>query len=501
MRTRLDYAHLFTPEEREVVERFERLSDASKNLYVRLFQRKGPWFRVDGMLGYDEVGSGTPLWLRRLRTAEASAPVGGDDIDNTTNGDATGDTHDSASTAATVGLPSSPFAPKAENSSTPEMHGGKENNETMARGNCAGEDERSMAEGSLGDAAMDTALASPPGATAAATSSARPSVEPGEVKLSPEELTVLHTEIQSALRELVETGFLNPLPDNIWRAEGPGLEAALAAVECCLRSGEIKALLKRTAGGGIKTPARSQKGGKPKPRGRPALAGGSKGTATNSEGNAKGADATTSSTAGGGGGRPGMIAQLRRRLTGQQTLWGAKLPLVKEIERLVSGSVGALGVDVAGTTRQNSFSSGGGKVKGVPKRCGNHENGVKCRQHWLVLVADSPRLVFKRGLRLLYLTCDTSALSSGMVGAASVRGAGAAGSIYSWSPGLSVAFGKARYGMFVSPQELMSPIVYICLLACTSVSENVLLLYVTTFVTVCRWPDITGGAPFRLEAA
>ncbi|CAN0071600.1 unnamed protein product, partial [Hapterophycus canaliculatus] len=55
MRSRPDYARLFTPEEREVAQRFDRLSEPSRALYVRLFQRKGPWFRADGMLGYDEV--------------------------------------------------------------------------------------------------------------------------------------------------------------------------------------------------------------------------------------------------------------------------------------------------------------------------------------------------------------------------------------------------------------------------------------------------------------
>lgn len=454
MRTRLDYAHLFTPEEREVVQKFEQLSDGSKNLYVRLFQRKGPWFRVDGMLGYDEVGSGTPLWLRRLRVAEAATPIGGNGIDNTTNGDATGDTLDSKSTLAALGLPSSPFVPSAEDSTTARRVG-KWNNKTVTSKNCAG-DKLGVPEGSLGDAAIDMTLESPRRVTMAAVSS-RQTVEPDDVKLSLEELTVLHTEIQVALRELIETGFLNSLPDNVWRAAGPSLHAVLAAVECCLRSGEIKALLKRTSGGGIKTPSRFQKGGKPKPRGRLVLAGGSKDATTRSEGNAKGAGATTFRGGGRGEGRPGMIAELNRRLAGQQTLWGAKLPLVKEVEKLVSSSVETMGVDVAGTTRQYVGASISGNAEGSAKHSGDRGNGVKFRQHWLVLIADRPRLVFKRALRLLYLTCDTSALSSGMVGAASVRGAGTAGSISSWSPGLSVAFGKARYGMAVPPRELIFP--------------------------------------------
>ena len=62
---------------------------------------------------------------------------------------------------------------------------------------------------------------------------------------------------------------------------------------------------------------------------------------------------------------------------------------------------------------------------------------------WCLWLA-APRLLFKRVLRLIYLTCDTGALSSGRVGAASVNGAGGAGSMASWSPGLSAAFGKTR---------------------------------------------------------
>ncbi|CAN0529404.1 unnamed protein product, partial [Ectocarpus sp. 12 AP-2014] len=46
MHARPDYARLFTAEERDVAQRFEGLSEPSKTLYVRLFQRKGPWFRA-----------------------------------------------------------------------------------------------------------------------------------------------------------------------------------------------------------------------------------------------------------------------------------------------------------------------------------------------------------------------------------------------------------------------------------------------------------------------
>ena len=163
------------------------------------------------------------------------------------------------------------------------------------------------------------------------------------------------------------------------------------------------------------------------------------------------------------GGRRGMVEELRRRLAGQQTLWGAKLPLVKEVERLVSASVEASGVDIAAATRRggssgSSSSSSSGSI-GIGGSSGSSDGRGSCgsgspagasrtagrqRCHWLVLVAGCPRLLFKRVLRLIYLTCDTGALSSGRVGAASVNGAGGAGSMASWSPGLSAAFGKTR---------------------------------------------------------
>ncbi|CAN0529422.1 unnamed protein product, partial [Ectocarpus sp. 12 AP-2014] len=80
--------------------------------------------------------------------------------------------------------------------------------------------------------------------------------------------------------------------------------------------------------------------------------------------------------------------------------------------------------------------------------------GKKQRYHWLVAVASGPQLVFKRSLRLMYLTCNTGALSSGRVGAASVRGAGITGALSSWSPGLSAAFGKTRYASYMcNPQS------------------------------------------------
>lgn len=477
MHARPDYARLFTPEEREVVRRFEALSDASQSLYVRLFQRKGPWFRVDGMLGYDEVGSGTPLWVRRLRAesaAAAAAAVSGDgigrvsgvsDVDTNINGRATGNTDDSVCTDASPDLPLSPFAPTAEGEPTPDRRtlGGQGNTVEAKLGRdakCSQEADLSTKDSSVRDAATKDAAS--PSSTSVTTATGPPDVAAGDLRLSPEELTVLHSEIQAALRELIGAGFLNQFPDNIWRAQGPGLETALSAADCCLRSGEIKTLLIRTAGGGIKSISKSRskkKGGKPaKPRGRPSRAdggggAGTKGTAMEDDMRAMVTTAATSSVASVAevGGRSGMIAELRRRLAGQQTLWGAKLPLVREIERLVSSSVEALGVDLTVTRRHGSHVGGGGgstilgNAEGFGNGSADDAKGDASRQHWIVLVADSPRLVFKRALRLLYLTCNTSALSSGM-GAASVRVAGAPGAISSWSPGLSAAFGKARYG-------------------------------------------------------
>lgn len=415
MSARPDYSCLFTSAEREVAQRFAGLGGASKSLYVRLFQRKGPWFRVDGMLGYDEVGSGTPLWVRR-RAASATALAAGSgpsvvaaDIRGVKN-----DPH------AVDILPSSPFAAPMGKYAEDSWDGAEK--KRAKTDDAAREDSN--------DQERSTAIATEPIVISPAAAAAVAAAD--SVKLSPAELTVLHTEIQSALQELIEAGFLKPLPEDIWRA-GPGLEAALTGVECCLRSAEIKTLMKRT-GGTTKTPNRVQ-------RGKSGAKSGGNGSVHMSASmetsgvNAKGAQANTVSS----GGRRGMIVELRQRLAGQQTLWGAKLPLVKEIECLVAASVKTKGVDIVGAERftcaDSEFRVSGGQQK-------------TRRLHCLVLVHDSPRLVFKRALRLLYLTCDTSALSSGRVGAASVLGAGAAGAISSWSPGLSVAFGKARYAVW-----------------------------------------------------
>ncbi|MCL7050723.1 hypothetical protein MKW94_002963 [Papaver nudicaule] len=48
------HQHLFIDEEKLYIESFESLSEDSQNLFVRLFTRKGPWFRVSN-ISYQEV--------------------------------------------------------------------------------------------------------------------------------------------------------------------------------------------------------------------------------------------------------------------------------------------------------------------------------------------------------------------------------------------------------------------------------------------------------------
>lgn len=489
MRVRHDYARLFTSEELEMVQRFLRLSHDGKSLYVRLFQRKGPWFRVDGMLGYDEIGSVTPLWVRR-RDAAAAATATSTPV---TNEKLTTDAVGCGVRERPAVLPRSPFAPpfratppergfldhthvsegdaddlEMQTQSAPVLEmlekeagqqgGGSLDSVQRRVGSSQPTSVTSPWEvaATTAAAATTTVLSAP---TIAATgveadSNANAEAAPGaEVPIGfrPQELTVLHAELQSALCELVEAGFLEGLPDDV-RCTGPGLEAALAAVECCVRLPEMKVLLKRTGAG--KTPFRSKNS---KSSGRSTLSGGGmKGV-----GRKGAAAASVGVIAAAAGGRRGMVEELRRRLAGQQTLWGAKLPLVKEVERLVSASVEASGVDIAAATRRGSSGSSsrssGISSSGINGRgdsrgsCGSESPGGASRTagrqrcHWLVLVAGCPRLLFKRVLRLMYLTCDTGALSSGRVGAASVNGAGGAGAMSSWSPGLSAAFGKTRY--------------------------------------------------------
>ncbi|CAM9723536.1 unnamed protein product, partial [Ectocarpus fasciculatus] len=475
MHARPDYACLFTAEERDVAQRFEGLSEPSKTLYVRLFQRKGPWFRADGMFAYDEVGSGTPLWVRRRNaatTADAAAAAAATAAaaaaaaaavgeDPTPNAHVSCERRDE-STAFVP--PPTPFAravgdravsPRADNKSATGMLSVSEDleSESVAIPIELQPDVSHPPEGVCPSTGSPPPTGTIPPAEAAEAVAAEAEAEAAEaatlaavaeasVALTPRELTVLHGEIQSSLQELVEARFLGALPDNVGRT-GPGLEAALAAVECCMRSPEIKTLLKRTGGSKKVTPTRPQ-AGKGSARGHQPARSGSKESRRQGTGAAAGAAPGAS-----GGGRREMLEELRRRLAGQQTLWGVKSPLVKEIERLISASVEALGVDTATGTR----CSGGCSSNTGTGVAGAGMPGKKQRCHWLVAVAGAPQLVFKRALRLMYLTCNTGALSSGRVGAASVRGAGIAGALSSWSPGLSAAFGKTRYASYVcNPQ-------------------------------------------------
>jgi hypothetical protein len=67
-----DYAALFTAAEKAVAAQFALLPPTARALYARLQLRKGPWFRVDSMLHYDECSEDTPAWLvlRRQRSLQ-----------------------------------------------------------------------------------------------------------------------------------------------------------------------------------------------------------------------------------------------------------------------------------------------------------------------------------------------------------------------------------------------------------------------------------------------
>lgn len=402
MHSRQDLACLFTSEERELVQRFDSLGRGSKCLYIRLFQRKGPWFRVDGMMGYDEVGTGMPLWVRR-RAATAG-----------TNNSAWDTKPVEVVDGPKGSLPSTPFASVGSGARTKTATASRTPAEAEEIPGTVPQEERADATNPYNGASEE-------------------SPTPVSVELSPGELTSLHSEIQTALHELIEGGFLQVLPDDMSGAD-PKLDAVLGAVDCCLRSDEIRSLLKKT-GGGKMIPGRLRRGGSAD---CPPPACGRSGMKARQGHGADSKPADRGGAVGAQGGRRGMMRELHQRLTGQHTLWGTRLPLVKEIESLVSRSVESMGVRASTTKRPGRAGravSGGGDASDRPGQS---------RMYWVVLIADNPRLVFRRALRLLYLTCNTSALSSGVVGAASVRGAGVAGAMSSWTPGLSVAFGKAR---------------------------------------------------------
>lgn len=417
---RHDYAVLFDSEERVVVSRFSHLSRGARSLYVRLFQRRGPWFRVDGMLRYDEVGSGTPLWVRNRDAAPARGAVLG--------AASPGDTP----TAGVVGgrqehvlrmFPSNPFVSSDEaGTSAARIHVIDGSGASFEKPGDVERTEIASAIETVTDE-LDVHKASPAKGLSTDEKQSHPPTAVGAAPatLTPRELTTLHEDIQSSLLELISTGFLSALPNDV-SGKGSGLDAVLASVECCLKSAEIKMLLKRI--GGLKTSARRA----PTP-----------GLGLKEEDNVDDAPGQPVRRSGSiskePAGRQAMIEELRRRLTGQQTLWGAKLPLVREIERLVTGSLEDLGVEIKSVSRCRYDPSDVERAKVTGKR----------GHHFLVRVADYPWVVFKRALRLMYFTTNTGALASGRVGAASVRGPQVSGAMSSWSPGLAVAFGKTRY--------------------------------------------------------
>ncbi|CAM9417547.1 unnamed protein product [Choristocarpus tenellus] len=323
MRARSDYADLFTPLEHQIAHRFDRLSESAKALYVRLFQRRGPWIRVDSMLGYAEVGSATPPRFRPKT-----------DVDD-----------------GVAPLRECPPRPQCDNEER-RYSSRKQENEVE-------------------------------GLTRRSTS---------------QESAKLYFEMQVALRELVEVGFLEALPEDV-RGQGTDFNTTLEAVECCLRVGELKVLLKSCVGAKAK-----RKSSITAPKGEKRL--------TLNEGRTQ-------------GGRQDMIQDLRRMLTGQRTLWGARLPLQGEIARVLDESLVLAGIDLS---------------------CEN-AGKLQMRQHRLVRVSWDPCSVFRRVLRLLYLTCNTEALSSGR-GIPPVSAEPNAPPPPTWSPGLAVAFGKAKYARY-----------------------------------------------------
>ncbi|CAM9921048.1 unnamed protein product, partial [Discosporangium mesarthrocarpum] len=387
LRVRPDYAELFTPTEHKDAGRFRSLSEKSKALYVRLFQRKGPWIRVDSMLGYAEVGSAPPPWWHQVTK----------DSDGT-EWESFGDP--ACSTVDTL---------------------------------------EELQDGELGVVGGEQTK----GATSATAKGGKPK---SRVRCRSEDPMAFYGELQTALGELIRAGFLDTIPEDV-RGPGAALETTLEAVECCLKVEELKGLMKRFGGAGsrrtlVKAGGRKRLG--VKGSGRSNVSGRAGGHGVN-EGQVS-------------RGKKDMLLRLRKTLSGQQTLWGARLPLVQEVERAVDLSLESAGIYVNNTVRvvptDTTFGEGG---EGTPFHSRSSLQGRQRlrfpapswrRQHRLVRVSWEACLLFRRALRLLYLTCDTGCLSSGF-GAATVSVTPGSPEPPMWSPGLAVAFGKARYANYV----------------------------------------------------
>jgi hypothetical protein len=89
-----DYAALFTPAEKAVAAQFALLPPTARALYARLQLRRGPWFRVDSMLHYDECSEDTPAWLVLRRQRSLQLEETASDDTTATAGDATSEITD-----------------------------------------------------------------------------------------------------------------------------------------------------------------------------------------------------------------------------------------------------------------------------------------------------------------------------------------------------------------------------------------------------------------------
>ncbi|ELR15419.1 uncharacterized protein ACA1_276340 [Acanthamoeba castellanii str. Neff] len=74
------HGHLLTPKEEHLLRTFEGMGEGAKRLYIRLFQRKGPWFRT-ATLSYPEIDVlDATLELQRLGFCETLEGVHDRDI-------------------------------------------------------------------------------------------------------------------------------------------------------------------------------------------------------------------------------------------------------------------------------------------------------------------------------------------------------------------------------------------------------------------------------------